>query len=526
MTGRSASMVASSPPDSSQAHGLTIIDAAFALVVIVLAYFRFRILQAGGAPPTIDGANWLALGDEIFGHGVRSPTIVYPPLVPILAKTSVAVFGLAPGISGLAAVASTAPAIGTYVALRGLGAGLVALPPSILLLGASSVGEATAWGGFPQLIGLGLLPIALVQLDRMLRTWSPRDALGAGLAFAGVLATSHLIAAVALIAGLALTIATIGRRRPRNSLKATITSLALFAVPSLWLIPVYISLLGAFTGTARAVPFFSQTEWSTVLDQVEFLYRDSPWLWRTLFGLAVVALPVFARHRSTTLWRVSASTISAIVVAVAVTRESRFLYVLTPFTALGLALWSTHASEVARRYLGRSRPDQRARRVATGFLVLLLAGGAWQIAVGLEFFESQRATYGVLTPDLVRGFEIVAESTTANDTLAITSLNDAPIGWWVEAIAKRETVYGAPIRWLLFEDEIRRATIANELFIPPFPDAERIRKASNAGIDLVLVPTRWVFYDEEAMSDFAASYPGSVEYVTDELVVIDPAAVP
>jgi len=520
-----APIVASTPADAVARRRITIVDLSFVLAVIVVGYFRFRILSAGGAPPTIDSGNWLAYGDEILGRGVRSTTIVYPPLVPLLTKASVSVFGLPVGISGIATAAAVAPAIGIYLALRQLGPNLVALAPSILLLGASSVGEPAAWGGFPQLIGFGLLPIALIRLDRMLRTWERRDALIAGLLFMGILATSHFVAAVALFAGLAVALLVITRQRPQG-LRRTLTALALFAAPSVWLAPVYSTLAGAFTNPARGVAFFTETTSATVFDQIEFLYRDSPWLWRSLLVLAIVALPLFAKHRHTPLWRITSATIIGIVAAVALTKESRFLYLLTPFTVLGLALWSTHLGEISWRLPRLPIPTRHRDRVAAGFVTALLVAGAWQAAVGLEFFESQRATYGVLTPDLARGLELVAETTAASETLAITSLNDAPIGWWVEAIAKRETYYGAPIRWLLFEDEIRRATIANDLFVPPFPDRDRISGASDLGIDLVLVPTRWVFYDEEAISDFAASYPGAVEYVTDELVVIDPTAIP
>ncbi len=525
MSAEPAPIVASTPVDGVARRRITMVDLSFVLAVIVVGYFRYRILSAGGAPPTIDSGNWLAYGDEILGRGVRSTTIVYPPLVPLLTKASVSVFGLPVGISGIATAAAVAPAIGIYLALRQLGPNLVALAPSILLLGASSVGEPAAWGGFPQLIGFGLLPIALVRLDRMLRTWERRDALIAGLLFMGILATSHFVAALALIAGLVIALLVITRERPPGP-RQTITALALFAAPSVWLIPVYSTLAGAFTNSARGVTFFNETTGSTLFDQIEFLYRDAPWLWRSLLVLAIVALPLFLKHRNTPLWRITAATITGIVVAVALTRESRFLYLLTPFTVMGLALWTTHFGEISWRLLRLRTPAQHRGRVAAGVFAALVLAGVWQAAVGLEFFESQRATYGVLTPELARGIELVAEATEPGETLAVTSLNDAPFGWWVEAIAERETYYGAPIQWLLFEDEIRRATIANDLFVPPFPDRDRMSEAADLGVDLVLVPTRWVFYDEKAMSDFAASYPGSVEYVTEELVVIDPTALP
>ena len=195
MNGRRAPIDGSSASGPYQARGFTVVDLTFSIVVVVLAYYRYHILASNGAPPTIDSGNWIAYGDQILGDGVRSNTIVYPPVVPILSKVSVSLFGLTAGVSGLAAAASTAPAVGIYLALRRLGPELIALPPSILVLGASSIGEATAWGGFPQLIGFGLAPITLVLLDRFLRTWDARSALATGFAFMALLATSHLVGA-------------------------------------------------------------------------------------------------------------------------------------------------------------------------------------------------------------------------------------------------------------------------------------------------------------------------------------------
>ncbi|MCH7583754.1 MAG: hypothetical protein IH941_01175 [Acidobacteria bacterium] len=64
------------------------------------------------------------------------------------------------------------------------------------------------------------------------------------------------------------------------------------------------------------------------------------------------------------------------------------------------------------------------------------------------------------------------------------------------------------------------------MFAPPFPDPELIQVAADAGIDLLLIPTSWVFYDEDGIDEFTASYPDAVEYVTPELVVIDPTELP
>ena len=496
-----------------------IADAAFAVAVVVMILVRFRILRAGGAPPTIDAGDWLAHGDSIFGSDIRSTTIVYPPLVPILTKVAVSAFGLTGGVSLLGAIAAAAPAAGTYLVLRRIGVGFVSIGPALLLLGATSIGEATAWGGFPQLIGFGLAPVVLVLLDRLLETWTNRDALALGIAATALMATSHFIAAVVAIAAITL----IASRLPETTApppRRLFTCMGLSILPMLWLVPLYIALIGAFGSGSRDFRFFNELTWSELREQVEFIYRDLPWVWRPLIVAAVTAPLVFFRHRKTELWRLTTSLLVAIVTILLLTREGRFIYFLTPYSVLGLGLWLHHGPS---RLRVRRWTHDGVTAVALG--VVLIAALA-QIDSGVDFFREQRGFYGVLTPELVAGIETVEQTTTPDTVLAVTSLNDAPFGRWVEAIADRETYYGAPLRWLLFEVDLERSTLANELFIPPFPDETRIRKAAEQGIDLILVPTRWVFYDEDEIETFAARYPDAVEYVTEELVVIDPAAVP
>ncbi len=496
-------------------------DAAFLLAALVMILLRFRILREGGAPPTIDAGDWLAHGDAIFGSSIRSSVIVYPPLVPILTKVSVAAFGITGGVSLLGAIAATAPAAGLYLALRMIGAGFVAIGPALLLLGASSIGEATAWGGYPQLIGLGLAPLVLVLVDRVLSTWESRDALAAGFTLAALMATSHFITSAIGLGVIALVILRLPKLN-RPSAQRVLRCTALVLLPTLWLVPLYLALVSAFAGVSREFSFFNELTWSGLWDRIEFLYRDLAWLWRVLVASALIAPVFFWRHRDTPLWRLTTSMLLAIVGILALTREGRFVYLLTPYTALGVALWLAHGpARVAGVVRGWTQ-----RGVAAAALSALLVAALIQIDTGEDFFRNQRGHYGVLTPDLVAGIEYVKDTTSPDTVLAVTSLNDAPFGRWIEAIADRETYYGAPLQWLLFDVDLERSAFANELFIPPFPDADRVRRAGEAGIDLMLVPTRWVFYDEEAFSEFAASYPGSVEYITDELVVIDPTALP
>jgi hypothetical protein len=499
-------------------------DGAFALCTLVVVAIRFVILRRGGAPPTIDAGNWLAFGDQILGHGVRSSTIVYPPLVPLLSKPFVSLFGLTNGVALLGSLSSAAPAVGLFISLRWLEFRRAALLPALLVLGASSVGEATAWGGFPQLIGLGLAPVALVLFDRLLRTWQWRHALVSGLAFMAVLATSHLISLIVGAAAVALVVLTLTQSvRAPASWGRRVTALVLLAVPSVWLIPLYWSL-AATTSFGAAEPFSpNRLTWSNLLGPIEFLYRDSPWLWRILLPLAIIAPPSLWRRWREPLWRVTSALLVATVLATAITREGRFLYLLTPIAALGVGLWTTRGVKALQTGVRTaSKPARSLHPIAVAGLALLMAGVAFQFVRSTQFFGQQRQHYGILTPELVDGIVYLAELTERQDTVAVTSLANAPLGWWVEAIAQRPTIYGSPLGWLAFDDEIRRASVANDLFVPPFPTAEKIESAKNNGIHLILVPTSWTFYDAEVVDSLARQAPDVVLHLNSSAIVIRP----
>jgi len=500
-------------------------DAVFALAALVVAVLRFLILRRGGAPATIDAGNWLAFADGMLGDSVRSSSIVYPPVVPLLTKASVAAFGLTGGVAVMGAVSSLAPGVGMYVALRAVAPAGGAAAAGLLVLGASSVGEATAWGGFPQLIGLGLTPIALILFDRLQRTWSTRHALGSGLVLMVVLATSHLIGAVAVLA--CGTMAVAGLVRPLgpipNGWRRT-RQLGLVALPSMWLAPLYWSLVGVYRGGFSPAGSSNRLTWSNLFDRVEFLYRDTPWLWRIVLPLAVAAPFILWRRRHTPLWRVTSALLVITIVLVAATREDRLLYLLTPLGALGLVLWTDAAEPGGAGRHPAGRLTGRARPFAWVGVAILVVGLGFQFVRSTEFFGSQREHYGILTPGLVDGIRYLGESSAPDDTVAVTSLNNAPLGWWVEAIARRPTIYGSPLQWLSFDDEIERAAFANELFVPPFPTTDRLQAAETAGIELILVPTAWTFYDDGAIDSLAEMAPDVVQRVSPDAVVIRPGA--
>src|SRR5690606_28045348 len=92
------------------------------------------------------------------------------------------------------ALTSLLPGIGVYWVLRRLGmAPWHAFGPGLLVAAATSMSEALAWGGFPQLISLGLLTGFLLAFDRFLAGGTVRQALAAGLLLALLVGTSHFI---------------------------------------------------------------------------------------------------------------------------------------------------------------------------------------------------------------------------------------------------------------------------------------------------------------------------------------------
>jgi hypothetical protein len=499
-------------------------DLVFWSLVVLVVVLRFRILRQGGAPPTIDAGNWLAYGDSILHRGARSATIVYPPVVPLMTTASVHLFGLVNGVSTVAAISGAAPAIGIYSTLRWCRLGMGSLIPGLLVLGASAVGEAAAWGGFPQLIALGLLPITLWAFDRLARTWSTRDAMRTGLMLMLILATSHLIASVALIASLfVVTTGLLARGNARPGVGRITSRLGIVILPAVWLIPLYVTLTREIILNDAGFRHLTGLEWGTLIERTGFLFRDMSVVWWPLLVLTLATPVLLVRSRNNVLWRLSSALLIATAVLIGATREGRYLYVLTIAAGLSVALWIAILARRACFDLVGRLPTVLPTRVALSMAISAVVLGV-QISGGLSFFRSQRGFYGLLSPNLVAAIEHAGASTGPEGTIAVPSLHDAPLGWWVEAITRQPTAYGVPLRWVVFADEIERATLANQLFAPPFPKQEAIVDAAAADIEVILLPTDWTFYDERAIADLESVFPDAIERLNPEAVLLFPAA--
>jgi hypothetical protein len=496
--GRSVPKVASMP----RRWPVVTPDVCFAAVCLGVAAVRFVILTDPAAPSGIDGGNWLAFGHALLGERIRSSELVYPPVVPLVTSGLVALFGLVNGVAVMAASAAIAPALGAYVVLRRTGLGWWAFGLAALLVGAASTGEAAAWGGYPQLLGLGLLPVVGWSLLDAFDAGAVRRAVLAGVALAAIVATSYYAAIPAMAMCAVISAVAVVRRwlPPRRWL--AIVSLVL--LPSVLFAPIYLRFANA---TIRSTPRDVRLTTDGFVDQVALVFRDAPVFWCAAFVVAVGAL---VARRGSRLRGVVVSMLVAAVAIGSITREPRWMYLMPSTLVLGVGCAiAAHRS----RYPAHSA----ARDAGAAALAVALVAVTF---FGLRGFGSQREFYGVMTPGLVRAIEWIDQETPARSLVAVNTARTWALGWWVEGYGHRPTLPSAALRWLLFRDERARARRANEIFRSGIPGDARVALARRWGVDYLLVAKSWEFYDERDADRFVRRHPGSLVFENDGAVVL------
>ena len=468
-------------------------DVTFAVFCGLVAAIRLFVLVHPRAPAGIDSGNWLALGHDMVGPQQRSGSIVYPPLVPLAVITSVRALGLTLGVGVVTVVAALLPGVGIYVVLRLEGQGWRAPVLAGLIVTGLATGEAAAWGGFPQLIGLGLLPLFLWCLDRHVSGGGVGSIAGASVLFALLSATSHFITILAACSAVVLVVIRVvqNRRAEPVVLRRALLGSLLVPLLSLPFLPVYRTLLTASLGNGGGVDPL-QLDTANLLANLDFLYRDFALFWRLALTLALVTPIVLSHRRRTRLWALTTSMLAGTMAVALVTREPRTLYALPLPAMLAIAAWMTEVS--GHPHLGRLRK---------GLDGLLIGALAIQSVLGLHFFRLQRDYYGVVSPETVGAFDWLDDNTASDATIAVTTgAHDLILGWWVEGAVGRRTVFDAESHWLTFEDERVRARSALALFSTPFPNEDSLPTARAKGIRYILVAKTWRGYSAPAMEAF------------------------
>jgi len=489
-------------------------DLGFAVLAAVVAVIRLVVLASPRAPAGIDGGNWLAFGRDLLGTDTRSSAITYPPLVPLLVTAAVGWLGPVWGIAVVGSLTSLAPGAATYAVLRSEGLRWAAPVLAGLVLAASVSGEPAAWGGYPQLLAAGLAGLFVGALDRTLRDGGGRrGALVAGLLLALVLATSHLVAVAAVLAGVAVVAFHLvwqPRTEPAGGGRPLVRTLGWVVLPSLPLVPLYLRLAGVASGVASHDPA-NDLGLGDLPGRLRVLYPDVAAVGLALMAVGTIAPLLLLDRRRTRLWVVTSAGLLGAVVAAGLAREGRFLFLLPPAAVLGVGLWLWDLDHQSERLLAR------ARRVALAALVLALVV---QVGAGAREFRRQRDYYGILTPGLVAGIDWLRVNTPASSTVAVSPVRDVPLGWWVEGLGRRRTLPATSLRWVYFEDERRRARIANEIFDVSFPSPEGMTRACAAGADYVLVATAWPGYSSPGLDVVRTADPGAVVFADPDAVVL------
>jgi hypothetical protein len=449
-----------------------------------VATFHVWVLVGRGTPAGIDTGNWLAFGNRVFGADVRPDGLAYPPVIPMLVAVAAAALGPTVGVATVGAISGLMPALAAFLVLRWGGLGTWAIVLAIFLLPQTALGEIMSWGGFPQLMATPFVVMFLWLLDRWISSRDGRALVGAAAAGALVLATSHFSALIAALSGALIIANRVVTPHPFVNRSQTIRRAAgglgltlLFALP---LAPTYARLVPAVAATSisgepsTAIPWEQLPQRFATIHGIISLFL----VLGVLAALAGVVLPPARRHDA--LWSLNAALLTAVAATFLLTREPRVLYEVPLVAAIGVG--------TCLRELRERSPAGRRRAFTTAVCVGVVGAVCVATIAGVSEFARQRKTYGIVNGDTVAAADWLRDHTPEGSVVAVTSVESAPLGWWVEALSRRRTLVQSPPRWLLFPEERRIARQVNEVFVGLEHRLETgFQEARRRGIDYLFI---------------------------------------
>jgi hypothetical protein len=491
-----------------------------AAALVSVAAYRVLTMAASGEPAGLDFGNWLMLGWQTLGQPLEeAASVSYPPIVPLLSVAFTSTFGVVWGTALLAGLASVVPALGFYVGCRLLRIGWPSVPPALLIAAASSSGEAAAWGGVPQLLGLGIASAAFGAAQVSIEGRSVRHAMLLSAALLGLGATSHLIFAQAILA-LALLLLVNAVANPGWFRRGTwlgkdgwLALAAICMLPLTALLPLY-ARLTATVGQS----FATGTRDSADSGLVSFaralvvVYRDAPWAWR-LAIVATMATPLMLLIRRTEVrgvWTVTIGIALSLWLQAVVAGHGRLVFLMPTAVgfclAAGLSWWaSTHPTGF--------RP--LAPSLVAAFVLVASARG-------LALFPTQQQFYGsIQPPGTVAALDWLRDETPSDALVAVAPVNGAPFGWWVQGYGRRAAMVGSDDRWLNIPEERDRAFEVVALLSSPNPlDQAVLDRAAELGLDYLVLPWAWGGLDPEELTEFRSGRADLVEFSNSAMVII------
>jgi hypothetical protein len=397
----------------------------------------------------------------------------------------------------LASALGIVPGLGVYIVMRAARCGgwsLVAL----LVVAGSSAGEATAWGGLPQLIGLGLAPVVLYAYARAWDEPTPRRGWTTGLLLFLLLAATHLIAAQVAVALVVVTVLSALRRRDLlRERRRLLALLARVLAPSLLLGPLYYSLL---VNVGSSFQDQAPEPISRVLSSLWSINGEVPRHLLQLLSACALALPVvLVRRWREPLWRVVAGLAVAVVVTLIVHPQVRLIYLVPQVLPLSFGLLATR----------RSRPGETAGpragwRDSVSVTSLLLASALFgYVGVsGLLHFSQQHDFYGrLLPPGTIEAITWTKAETAKTDRIAVAPVDSYPFGWWVEGLGQRATLTGSAQVWLNFPRERALAHDVDLILAGDDPaSCHTVDVARQVGANEIFLPSLWLAANPRAVT--------------------------
>lgn len=431
------------------------VDLAAVLTFGVL--LALRLAETADPVSGLDGGNWLALANRLIGLPTKAASTVYPPLYLLLLLGAQLVMEPLVALRVTAALVSLLPGLGAYCLLRALGLGWRALI-GFVVAGIGYTYEMLAWGGYPQLLGSGLLLGSLALLALGLRIDRRRYlALAGGLGGLALLANQLTGLQTIAVLGIAYLIYALATRRRAGSLLRDALSIAtgglIVTAPG---IPIYLGMIANTTAAA-----FNAQGNSSLVVMLGYLMNEGPYRWAIPFAAVALALSSRAHGRD---WPALASLLGLLAASFGgtiITGEVRFLYLglIAAVVAFALALRDVRLSVNRPRFA-----------LSVGEAIIAGAVALSLVAGGYQRFDRTKVFYAVLDRHLVEGLGWLADNARPGDLAAssATAQNWA-LGWWVEGLGRVPTYAETDERWLAFRDEKLHSQIARQILSSPDP---------------------------------------------------------
>jgi hypothetical protein len=459
---------------------------------VCLAVWRVVVLSRHGDPVGVDIGNLLRVAESWWG-AVDVDDVVYPPIVPLFAWCLRTLIGTAWTAHVLQGVASVAPALGVWTVCRRHTGPFAAAAAAAGVAAAVGTSAAAAWGGVPQLLGLGLLPTRRAAL-----VW------GAWLTLTMLVSTVVTGAAVVASAITGLTVVLVDTDRSVGARIVAIARTGVWTVlPVLLTAPWYVPIL-----RAQSLPEGRST---AVRGTEALLVVLGPpaWLWWALLAAAVLVTARTLRSDQPGA-AVATGLLLAALVGLAI-GEVRAAYVVPTAMAIALApLATVFAGDGRTRGGSQGSTDKRAVAMAAG------AGWAvvvWMAAVAPARFDDEVARYSRYTPDgTLLAATWLHDHVAEGDRVVAAPVDGVPTGWWVEAEGVDAWV-AARAEWLFFPEERRTAAVAERLLsADAWPDDTSIDALTGCSVDWVVLPDAWRGVDDAALARAVATGRVAVAY--------------